>query len=134
MYEKGTRVEPNGREGCWVSSDDGHFVVVPSVYWEDARSRALLATDLMGLGVRAVEERDAIQLKREREEAKLATMTKLEEERETYEKAFYRMRDRVVVLVRAIRGHRSAIHCGSKPTAANARLWSYTADYPGGRK
>jgi len=131
MYEQGTRVEPNGREGSWVSSTDGDFVVVPRIYWEDARSRAILASDLMELGTRAVEERDAVQLQREREKARLATLDKVEEEKETYEKAFYRMRDRVVVLVRAIRGHRSAIRCGGQPPVTNARLWDHTRDYPG---
>ena len=132
MYDSGISVDFVRDDDSFVRVDGGSdFVVVPRTYWDEARTKAALAGDLMRVGTEAVNEADSTKLRLERQQARLATLMALEEEKDTYEKAFYRMRDRVVVLVRAIRGHRSAIRCGGKPDVTNIRLWSYTRDYPG---
>ena len=131
MYERGVSVRYDKAVGGFVKADEGVFVAVPKVYFEEVRSRALLATDLMGIGTEAVEKADCMTLRLERAEMKCSELCDVQVEKDTYEKAFYRMRDRTVNLVRAIRGHKSATSCGGHAVTTNATLWNSTRDYPG---
>lgn len=107
------RIKYCARLDGFAEADDGEYVAVKIEQYQEMLSRSLLTDDLLRTSLGTAVEIEALQ---------------------AHKSAFYRMRDRVVLFVKAIRKHKRQIRYEYESwqfQEANKELWELTKDFPG---